>query len=243
MVAGLVALLASLGRLPLQLAELSDPGSPLWPQAVALVSATTWGTAWICQLMLAAFAAAAFGLARRGGPAPWALAVIASLCLAATPAFSGHAFGSERWPEVAVAADVLHVTGAGLWLGAMFVLFAGLATSGAADARRMLSAFSPLALAAAAVVGSTGVLAAWLHLGSLPFLWQSRYGKMLLLKLVAVALMAGAGAFNWRRAGPALHRSGQIGPLRRSIGTELIVGAMVLLATAVLVVTPPPGDE
>lgn len=243
MVAAAVALVAALGRLPLQLIELRDPDSPLGPQASALITATMWGRAWICQLIFAAVQTVAFGWARRGSIRSWAIAVIASLCLAATPAFSGHAIGSERWPSLAVAADTLHVIGAGMWLGAIVVLFSGMAKSDSADAQRLVAAFSPLALGAAAVVGTTGLFASWLHLGSLHFLWQSRYGKMLLLKLGAVVLMAGAGALNWRRAGPALRRTGQIGPMRRSVGAELAVGALVLLATAVLVVTPPPGEE
>ena len=243
MVAAALAFVAALGRLPLQLAELSDPDSPLWPQAGALITATMWGRAWIAQLACALVAATAFARARGGRIAAWTIAIIASLGLAATPAFSGHAIGSERWPQLAVVADVLHVTGAGLWLGAMVALFAGLARSDSAEARRLVAAFSPLALGAAAVVGTTGVFASWLHLGSLHFLWQSRYGRMLLLKLGAVVLMAGAGALNWRRAGPALHRTGEVGPMRRTIGAELAVGALVLLATALLVVTPPPGEE
>ena len=74
-------------------------------------------------------------------------------------------------------------------------------------------------------------------------LWQSRYGRTLLLKLGAVLLMASAGAWNWRRAGPALGGGGSIQPMRRSVAAELLVGALVVLATAILVVTPPPGEE
>jgi len=243
MLAAAIAFVAALGRLPLQVIELRDPDSPLGPQVTALINATLWGSAWIAQLGCAAAAAVAFGLARRGGSAWWALAVVATLGLAATPAFSGHAIGSERWPSLAVAADVLHVVGAGSWLGAMLVLFAGMAGVESADGQRLVAAFSPLALGAAASAAGTGVFSAWLHLGSVPLLWQSRYGRMLLLKLAAVGLMAAAGAVNWRRAGPQFQRTGQIGPMRRSIGAELVVGALVLLATAVLVVTPPPGEE
>lgn len=243
MMAAGVALLAALGRLPLQVLELRDPDSPLGPQVRALVTGTMWGTAWTWQLVLATIAAVAFGLARRGRAWAWTIAVLASLALAATPAFSGHAIGSERWTMLAVTADALHVIGAGCWLGAMVVLFAGMAQVGPLDAQQLVAAFSPLALGAATLAGVTGVFASWLHLGSLHFLWQSRYGTSLLLKLGSVLLMVLAGAFNWRRAGPALRQSGEIGPMRRSIRAELAVGVLVLLATALLVVTPPPGEE
>jgi len=67
MLAAVVALVAALGRLPLQLIDLRDPDSPLGPQTGALITATLWGSAWIAQLICAALAATAYGLARRGG--------------------------------------------------------------------------------------------------------------------------------------------------------------------------------
>jgi putative copper export protein len=103
----------------------------------------------------------------------------------------------------------------------------------------LVNAFSPTALGFAALVVATGVLAAWLHLGSLAALWASGYGRTLLLKLAAVAVLVAAGAYNWRVMRPALGSDAATGRLRRSAGFELIVSLVVLAVTAVLVATMP----
>jgi putative copper export protein len=89
----------------------------------------------------------------------------------------------------------------------------------------------------------SGVVSAWLHLRMFSDLWTTPYGSWLFRKLVGVGVMAGCGAYNWKKAGPRLIRDGVEGPIRRSIRLELAVGALVLLATAVLVASPLPGDD
>src|SRR5690606_6781386 len=88
----------------------------------------------------------------------------------------------------------------------------------------------------------TGVYSAWLHLPSLEALWSSEYGRTLLWKLAALLIVFGAGAYNWRRARPALARSGDPRPLRRTAAVELGFGALVLAITAALVGTSPPSE-
>jgi putative copper export protein len=252
-----LAVLAVLCRFPLEVAELRDESQPLIPQLRALGLHTTWGAVWLCQLLVAAGTVAAFVSARRGRAGGWRAAAVFGVLLAASPAFSGHAIGSERLTALAVAFDALHVIGASAWLGTMVALLAALSlvqrqarlaeseSDGAAvqAAALLVARFSPVALAAAAVVITTGLFASWLHLGTLAALWQSRYGRFLAAKLAAVGIMAGVGVFNWRRAGPALRERGAVEPMRRSVGVEIAVGAVVLLATAVLVATPQPGEE
>jgi copper transport protein len=69
-------------------------------------------------------------------------------------------------------------------------------------------------------------------------LWTTPYGQVLVRKLVLVGVVALVGAYNWRRVRPALGTDAATGRLRRSMWTELCVGLLVLLATAVLVATP-----
>lgn len=76
----------------------------------------------------------------------------------------------------------------------------------------------------------------------MPALWQSRYGRTLLLKLAVLAGVAATGFYNWRRVRPALGDELGTARLRRSSAIELPIGLAVLLVTAVLVATPPPGD-
>lgn len=246
--AACLTIVAALARLPLQLLDIRDPLAPLAPQARALILQTMWGKAWFAQLGAAVLSLAGFAFARGGRRSgAWVLAAGASAALAFTPAFAGHAIGSERLAGLAVAADGVHVLAAGAWLGAMVVLYAGITLPREIDqaglAGALIASFSPLALASAAALGLTGAIASWLHLGVVAALWQSRYGRRLLVKLGAVGLVALLGAFNWRRAGPKLMYDNDVEPMQRSIRAELMVGVLVLFATAVLVATPPPGEE
>ena len=245
--AAVLALLAVLARLVIQVVEIRDPALPLVPQFNALLLHTLWGRVWFVQLVLVIVTLAAFGAARGGGRGAWTAAAAGALLLAMTPALSGHAIGSERLPPLAVAADVLHVLGAGAWLGAMLVLLASLALlhqrGDASVAAALVTAFSPLAISASVLLAATGVVSSWLHLGALTPLWHSRYGLTLLVKLAAVGVMGLLGLYNWRRAGPALRSTGNVDLMRRSIRLELLTGALVLAVTAVLIVTPPPGSE
>ncbi len=156
-----------------------------------------------------------------------------------------------RWQPLPILADGLHVLGAGGWLGTLLaILLAGIPTAwqagpsqrGAAVAE-LVNAFSPVALACAGLAAVTGLFAAWVHLGTLPALWQSTYGRTLLVKLAVLSVVAATGAYNWRRVRPALGGDPATARLRRSASLELAVAAAVIAITAVLVATPPPTES
>lgn len=216
----------------------------------AMVGGTLWGTGWLVQVAAAALALAGFLALRRGRAAGWPLAAAAAVAAALSASISGHAAAVRGATALAVTADVAHVLAAGGWLGTLLALTAvGLPAarraareqSGAAVAA-MVRAFSPAALACAAVVAVTGVVSAWLHLGTPGALAGSGYGRTLVVKLVLLALVAATGAYNWRRVQPALSHDGGPARLRRSSTVELALGALVLVVTAVLVATPTPVD-
>ena len=112
---------------------------------------------------------------------------------------------------------------------------------GAAVAR-LVSAFSPTALMFAGLAALTGVFAAWLHVGFTSALWTSDYGRLLLIKLAILAVVAAIGAYNWRRVKPALGDAAGTKRMQRSATMELGVGVLVVIVTAILVATPPPTD-
>lgn len=265
--AALVLLPAAAARLGAQLGELADPGmtpAEYRGLAAAAIGHTQWGHMWVAQLGLTVVAVVAFavawrnadtaggtGVGARGVAAAWVVAGVAACALAVTPALAGHAIGVDDHRALVVGADVVHVIAAGTWIGTLAVLAAaGLVwpVSGIDDAAagmRIVQAFSPLALTSAALVVASGVVGAWVHLGALAALWQTDYGHVLLVKVALVAMVLGAGAFNWRRATPRLaqgHGLARAG-LVRAIVIELALGALVLAATAVLVASPLPGAE
>ena len=107
---------------------------------------------------------------------------------------------------------------------------------------RLVHAFHPTALAFAGLVVITGVLAGWLHVGFGSALWESTYGRTLLIKLAILSVVLGTGAYNWRRVKPALGDDIGVRRIRRSATVEIAVAVFVLVVTAVLVATPPPTE-
>lgn len=252
LVAGVVFLIASVWRL---CAEHAVVGGNV---GMGTLLHSFWGHVWIAQFVVAVIVCITFALARasRRGSGVWLTTAIAVVVLAATPAFSGHAIAAPGNRIVSVVLDAIHVVAAGGWLGGLLVLAivgvpTALSAGGTADApgglslvARLVNAFSPLALFFAGFVVASGVIAAWMRVGSFNALFHSTYGTVLLIKLGLVVLVLAGGAFNWLRMRGALaHRTtGQsaVGSFRRSAWLELTAGALVIAATAVLVAIQPP---
>ena len=242
---------AALARLVAQSYAMHGPDESLSSSMIlAMVSRTIWGWGWLLQVAAVVIAVIGFALARSSRRGGWPLAGLAAIALAFTPGLSGHAASSPRLTSAAVIADGLHVIGAGGWLGSLLVvLVAGIpAAVSLGEAKRgaavadVVNAFSPTALLFAGVAAATGVFSAWLHVGAWGSLWQSEYGRLLLIKLIVLSIVAGTGAFNWRRVRPRLGDDLGTKRIRRSATVEVVVAAVVLLVTAILVATPPPMD-
>lgn len=212
-----------------------------------LLRLTQWGHAWVLEVIAVILALFAFRQARGGSLTAWRVAAVCVCAIALSMALSGHAAASPVLLTLAIVADSLHILGAGGWLGGLLlVILAGFPAALAGDATLrwravadLVHAFSPTALVFASMTAITGVFAAWLHLESVPALWQTRYGQVLLLKLAVLSVTAGIGLYNWQRVKPILD-AGPEGSRRlaRSAAAELGVGVIVLLITAVLVATP-----
>lgn len=243
-----VALLAlALTRLSLQQAMLTAAFGDEVPVPLADVVRGSWGVGLALQVVAGAAGVAAFRL-RLPAPVLRALAWL-TLVGAVSPALSGHAAGEEQ-PLVPILADVVHVLAAGAWVG-MLLAMAAVALPAvrqrpqalqAGGVAAMLAAFSPVALGSAALLALTGGYAAWLHVGSIPALWTTRYGLALAWKLALVAAMLAAGAINWRRLGPGAESAEGARRLERSAWIELGIALLILAVTAVLVARETPTD-
>lgn len=180
----------------------------------------------------------------------WRLAASGAVVSAFSPAFSGHAASVPKLRALAILADGLHVLGASSWLGTLAVmLIAGIAVARRSApgesgpvTRSLINAFSPVALASAGLATATGVFAAWLHVGSIPALWTSRYGVTLMIKLGILGIVALTGFYNWRFVQPRLGTDEATLRLRRSARVEVAVAVLVLLVTAILVASPTSMD-
>jgi copper transport protein len=175
--------------------------------------------------------------------------LVACVALALSASLSGHPVAAPNAAWAAVSLDALHILAAGGWIGSLLVLMvAGLPAivmslppeSRGTAVRTLFSTFSPMALACGGIVLLTGAIGAWFELGALKPLFASTYGRILLVKLGILLLVAGVGAYNWRATLPGLGSEQATSGLRRTAGAELALAAVVLLVTAVLTATTPP---
>ncbi len=261
---GLMATALVLGSAVLRLAAQSYAvgGAEPWSGSLltAMLGRTLWGWGWLLQVAAVVVASVGFSLSARttnsrlgmpsGRAGAWALAAAGAILLAFTPALSGHAASSPRLVPLAMFADGLHVIGAAGWLGTLLLTVAvGIPAAlrlpesnrGRAVAD-LFNAFSPIALVFAALTAVTGLFATWLHVGNIGALWQTDYGRTLLVKLALLSLVAMTGAYNWLRVRPSLGNLAGVTRIRRSASVEITVGVLVLIATAVLVATPTATD-
>ena len=238
-------------RLYLQAQSFVDPGEHLTAATVRLVlRSTSWGTGWMVQLMMAALAAIICFRPARSPRASrstvWSTAV--GLAAAFSTPLTGHAVAGPWPPAIQVFVQGVHVLGGGVWLGTLLALMVigfrttrGLDREARAEAvSQLVQRFSPLALAGAATLVLAGSIMSWLYLRSIPALWQTVYGRTLLVKLAVLVAVLAHGAFNWRRVKPTLSSPAGTEMLRRSAGLELVLGALLLAVTAVLVALPTP---
>jgi copper transport protein len=193
-----------------------------------------------------------------------AMALLGGLAAVAAPALEGHTRTSTpMWASVL--ADIVHVAAAAVWVGGLVAIVvsarvvrtARLAPVGAAPATvaatssagegddhpRLVRFVSSASFAAVAAVAATGVLLALVIVDDLGELADSRYGRLLGLKVLLVAVLVGIGARNRWRVVPAVvaGTAGSRIALWRSVRVEVAVAALVVVVAAALVGTPPPG--
>jgi putative copper export protein len=195
----------------------------------------------VAPLGLVVVSVLAFALASVRVAAGWPLAALTTL------AFALREIRTDKWPSIV---NPMHVIGGSLWIGTLAVLVvAGLsaALSGSLPegergpvVSRWVNAFSPLALASAALLALTGVITAVRHVKYLSAMWTTTYGYALDAKLCAVAAVIALGAWNWRRVRPICHTEPGARQLQRSARAELAMAGVVLVITGILVSVPSP---
>lgn len=198
-----------------------------------------WGESWRLQLLTAsAFFAAAVAVRVRGGRG-WRWSALAAVACCLTTPLLGHAAGSAARGTLHAA----HVLGSSAWLGTLIAVVlldrmsaraagrAGVPAARIDHARltaTLVERFSPVALTAAAVVFSTGVLAAFFYLTTPADLLQTAYGRALTIKLTIVLAILVCGYANWRRA------RAREAPWTALLRVEAALAVLVLVVTSVL---------
>jgi copper transport protein len=188
--------------------------------------------------------ATAFAVSRRSRIAAIVLAVPAALLgvwAVIVPGLSGHA-GDPGLGLPAVAVDAVHTAAAAVWIGGLFqlVVVTPHATRGLPDADRtrvraaVAARFSRIALGSVVVLAATGTGRALWAVSAPAELWQTGYGRALLVKTALLACLVVLGYRNRSSltAFGAIRRRGMI-----EIG---LLGA--LLAVVSLLTDLPPAN-
>ena len=208
----------------------------------------------IATLVLVGVAALAMGRWPKG--ARPSLCVASALALASL-AWTGHGAmneGAAGW--IHLAADILHLLAAGVWLGAIaglaFLLFRPVRRWTDAHLRLSHSALGGFARTGTIAVGAlvvSGTINAWIMIGPahVTALAGTAYGRLLIAKLVLFGMMLVLAALNRFRLTPALGRAGidaraaPIASLRRSVALEAALAIAILALVAWLGMLDPTG--
>ena len=134
---------------------------------------------------------------RAGAFRAFVLLVVVGIALSLS--LTGHA---ADWGDVtlAVAVDWAHAVAASAWTGGLIALALVAGQRGAPWSRESLAAvvprFSRLAGLSLLAVVVTGSYTAWTQLGGVSRLWTTMYGRVLIAKLLIVAVLVWLGAVN-----------------------------------------------
>ncbi|WTX81140.1 copper resistance protein CopC [Streptomyces sp. NBC_00645] len=134
---------------------------------------------------------------REAGRGVLVLGGLFSLGLAVTWAASEHASAGIQVP-VAMVSSVLHLLAMAVWLGGLTALLTALYRPAELIPPAVVTRFSRLALTSVAVLAATGVYQSWRGLGSWDALTSTSYGRLLVVKLGAVALLLVGAAYSRR---------------------------------------------
>ncbi|MFC9177308.1 copper resistance CopC/CopD family protein [Streptomyces sp. NPDC057107] len=132
-----------------------------------------------------------FGLAIGGG--------VVAAGIAATWAMSEHASTGIQ-AGIAMPVDVLHLLAVAAWLGGLVALLVALYRTpdiGSGAVRR----FSRVAFGSVLVLAATGIYQSWRQVGSWPALTGTRYGQLLIAKVVLIAVLLAVAWFSRRWTG------------------------------------------
>ncbi len=194
---------------------------------------------------------AGIALRLRSGRDDAPIAIAASAALILTQSLSSRSASQPEW-VLPVLADWIHFTFAAVWLGGV-AYFAIVLVPIVLRQRQLLSdlgatieRFSPLAVMSVLVIGLTGIMQSASFVGSLAALFNTDYGRALLVKTGLFVVLISFGAFHqfvigpqlraWRAQAQSSYEAAR--RFRVSITAETAVSALTLAAAAAMTVLP-----
>lgn len=222
---------------------------------------TLFGRVWEIRLALAIVLTVVVTVfRRRADDRDWSIfgawGVVLAGALLAMIAWAGHA-AAERDANryIHLSADAVHLLAAGGWVGALIPLVLLLSRANAASHERFkisvvaIRRFSGLGLVCVGGLLLTGIVNTWYLVGNVPVFLGTRYGQLLLVKIMLFAVMVTLAAINRLRLSPQLlaaldtARGASAAPVLRRLWRnaiiEIALGVTIVGIVGVLGVTIP----
>jgi putative copper resistance protein D len=253
-VAGVGAALAAVGWAATTFTEVAGGFNELTDPATitAFFFGTGFGVVWLLRLVVAVLLFVAVLVPQtRQYQRNSATAIIAALAAAllASQGWIGHPAaiaGTER--DLVIAAYIVHVVSAGIWIGGLVPLAVLLVSArrvggkAVAAADLALHRFSAVGMVAAAGVLAGGIVNAYSRLDSLAAFANSDWGRVLACKIVLFLGLIGFASINRFILLPRLAARPEptMASLARSIAFEQVAGVLALFAAAWLGILMPP---
>jgi copper resistance protein D len=164
-------------------------------------------------------------------------------CLMASVAWTGHAASTPfRLGYLHLVADALHLLGAAAWIGGLMSLALLLHVLGhrasVEPALRLDVArrFSCLGIASVATLLISGIINAWILVGSFRALVVTDYGRVLMPKIAVFLVMVTLAAVNrlWLTPRLAAPDGKSVHALTRSSIAEIVLGLLVFVIVGLL---------
>jgi len=217
---------------------------------LSIVLETGFGQVWAARFAVAVMLVALLA----GRSRNWIILPVAATLLASL-AFVGHTQISDGLLHfIHVSADGIHLLAAGAWLGGLLALGhllmvtrQGPTPEHTADATAALVRFSGMGYIAVVALIASGLINAWVLVGSVAKLATTLYGQLLLVKISLLVGMLVLAALNRFRLIPSLLRSNEgsqpettaLRRLRRNVIGEQMLGLAVVFVVANLGTIPP----
>ena len=219
-----------------------------WEMCRTVLFGTPIGTAWLIRMAaLIAALLAALTIIRSDYLRLMAITGASAVALA-TLMWTGHAGAMEgQLGSIHRISDVLHILAAAIWLGGIIAFLKMLRPPDdklwgdrLVVAHRTLDSFSQVGTVCVAVIVVTGLINGQILVGffNIPALFDSTYGRLLVLKLVLVGFMLLLGAKNRWRLTPNLGLAlsdGSTRPAVSALRTSLLLEAAAALVILGLV--------
>ena len=245
-----LALLAQTAMMTGALADALDP------QALTMVATGTQFGVSVLSRATASLAVLALATILRSTSLWRAAAALGAVALASF-AWSGHGADGEGAAGLfRLAADIVHLLAAGVWLGALAALLLLVLVARQAEAagvralHRALEGFSGVGALVVATLVLTGLVNSWFLVGPdhVTAAVSTAWGVVLLAKLCVFALMLGLAALNrfvltprLKQALAGLDPASALAALRRSLVVESAAGLSVLVLVSWLGTLAPPA--